>query len=44
MMSDRLRHFLATLSVFLVAIGLMGATPKKSEAAPSLQLALLVVA
>ena len=33
MMRDQLRHLMATLSVFLVSIGLMGATPKKSEAA-----------
>lgn len=33
MMSDRLRHFLGMVSVFLVSIGLMGATPKKSQAA-----------
>ena len=32
MMRDQLRHLMATLSVFLVSIGLMGATPKKSEA------------
>ena len=31
MMRDQLRHLMATLSVFLVSIGLMGATPKKSE-------------
>jgi hypothetical protein len=33
MMRDQLKHFLATVSVFLVSIGLMGMTPKKSEAA-----------
>jgi hypothetical protein len=32
MMRNQLKHFLATVSVFLVSIGLMGATPKKSQA------------
>lgn len=32
MMPDRLRYVLATLSVFLLSLGFMGLTPKKSEA------------
>ena len=32
-MRKQLRHTTATLSLFLVSLGLMGTTPKKSEAA-----------
>ena len=32
MMRDQFRHFLAAVAVFLVSIGLMAATPKKSQA------------
>lgn len=41
MMKDRLRHVLATLSVFCLALGLIGAMPRKSEATPAAAVCLI---